>query len=163
MKVLRMEIDLDAAPTSSYGTGVSLKKHVRLGVMSVIEKRACGGVYINDRKLTLYQSERQSKGETISACDLLLEVESLLVCNATLNNFFKAHPDFVPEEWKRKDAHGTPVSIGFFGTEFVLEAGHERPLLVSFGWWNDGWNSDELLLSTEYQPNEDVFAVVSEN
>jgi hypothetical protein len=130
--ILRAEIDLDADPTLPFN-GTIVKKHLKEGKV-VIEKRADGGAYVNSKKLALRRSNRQLNDESIRGTELCVEIEGQqwAVHNATLLDFFKANPQFWPDEWKRDEA-GNTIYIFFWGSEFLRPA--NGGVCIRFGYW----------------------------
>ena len=145
-QVLREEIDTDLDPSLPF-SGAAIESHTREGIV-VYEKRV-DGVYRNGKKLGLYRSSRQMNGKSVRGYELRTEVDGKPVLSASDADFFKSHPEFFPEEWK-KDADGNMLYVFFWGTIYrdadgdlyvrYLYWGGDG-LSESYDWLDCHWNS----------------------
>lgn len=115
-------IDLDADPFVPKGwQGVEFHKK---GGKVKAELRG-DHLYINDRKMEIYLSERQMGGRVVKGHSLREEVSKRDVLDANVLDYLLAHPQLVAESWK-----GTRVF--FWGTIYRF---HDGSLCVRFLFW----------------------------
>ena len=89
IKPVEYTVDLDAPPFIPKGW--------------VVETHLKGGRFkFGDAKVTLYSSENQRIGKCAEVTELQKELESQTVLNANLLDFYLAHPNIIPENWKGK-------------------------------------------------------------
>jgi len=108
-------VDLDAAPFIPEGWTV--KEHHQGGLFK----------YSTMRRVEIYLSKKQKKG-VISGHDLRQELKDQPVCNANLLDFYLAHPELIPADWKGK-------AVFFWGTIYYHSDGN---LYVRCLGWNGG-------------------------
>lgn len=144
---LKAVIDTNLDPRLPFA-GANIEKHARVGNVT-IEKRSDGRLYIDGKKIVLYRSSRQLNGKTIKGHELRTEVDGKPVLSASILDFLKANPEFIPEDWKQ-DENGNTIYIFFWGTIYRSSGGglYVRCLFWSvgewcgfYGWLDDDWYS----------------------
>lgn len=105
-----------------------------------IEEHIKGGILTWDpTKMKLYFSESQRGDRCVVGNDLRKEIRSQPVLNANVLDYLFAHPELIPEEWK-KDECGYIRYIFFWGTIYRYSNGS---LYVRFLYWDEGeWHWD---------------------
>lgn len=118
--LLDHSIDLDASPYLP--NGWSAEEHKKGGFLKW-----------DPTKVRLHFSENQQGGKYVEGNKLRKELETQPVYNANLLDFYLAHPELIPEEWKGK-------SVFFWGTIYRLSDGrlYVRYLYFLGGQW--GWD-----------------------
>ncbi|MEK7251476.1 MAG: hypothetical protein AAB209_13755 [Bacteroidota bacterium] len=102
-----------------------------------IEKHVGDGTLeLDSSRLRLHFSPNQIDGKTIVGNQLRKEFETdkVSVLNACVLDYLLAHPDLIPEDWK-KDENGNTRYIYFWGTVFRSPHGD---LCVRYLCWNGG-------------------------
>ena len=69
---------------------------------SVAEHQKGGQLEFDPQKVSLFLSENQKNGKSITASDLQKEIVGKTVLNADVLDFLLAHPKLIPEEWAGK-------------------------------------------------------------
>lgn len=118
IKLIEHLIDLDADPYVPDGWKV--ERHIK-----------GGSFQFDPEQVAFYLSEKQKKG-TIRGHDLKKELEKKPVFNANLLDYLLAHPDIIPDEWKRNEFR----IIFFWGTEYRDADGK---LCVRYLCWLGRW------------------------
>ncbi len=99
---------------------------------------------LDPSQLKLHLSENQKNGRVVEVNSLKKELEDnkVPVLNACILDYLLAHPELIPESWK-KDENGNTRYIYFWGTEYRHPDGdlYVRYLCWRDGaWlWSDGW------------------------
>ena len=147
VEVLSHIVDGDADPFLPDGWEV--EKHKKQGEMKIT--RASDDLYVNGKKIEFFLSKPQEKGETIVGNDLRKELNALPVLNANVLDYLLAHPELIPDEWK-KDTNGNTRYIFFWGTIYGDSDGHLRRVRCLYWldgrwrwndfWLDDGWGTD---------------------
>lgn len=115
IKIVEHIVDLDADPVLPNGWKV--------------EDHKKGGKWKFDpRQVSLHLSSNQMCNKTIVGNELRKELAREPVANANLLDWYLAHPEFIPEEWKGK-------AVFFWGTIYRRSVGH---LYVRCLCWNGG-------------------------
>lgn len=131
VKTLEHVINLNAGPFIPNGWSV--------------EQHQQGGPFKWDPKaVELYLSEPQRKEKSIEGNKLRKELENKAVLNANVLDYLLAHPNLIPEEWKKDEKNRTRY-IFFWGTIYRSSYGC---LYVRCLYWNDGrwhWSDDWLV------------------
>ncbi len=89
-------VHTDATPTLL--SGWKIESHQGMGELR-LELRN-GKLFANDREVTRYLSEQQKTGY-IRGHDLQQQLAGRPVLNATVLDYLLAHPELIPESWKR--------------------------------------------------------------
>lgn len=104
--------------------------------LSVEEHRRAGDFVWDPKKVLLYLSKIQKKGKVIEGNKLRKELSEKPVLNANVLDYLLAHPELIPEEWKRKQ-------VFFWGTIYRTSAGHLFVRHLEYDgerWsWGCGW------------------------
>jgi hypothetical protein len=116
-----------------------------------VESHTKGGQFVfNPAKIKLYLSPNQQNGKSIDGNKLRKELANEPVFNANVLDYLLAHPELIPEEWK-KDERGNTRYIFFWGTIYRVSSGHlcVRCLYFHVGswrwyfiWLDDDWDDD---------------------
>jgi len=102
-----------------------------------VEQHIKGGKFIFDlASVFLYLSKKQQNGGYILGDDLRKELRRKPILNANVLDYLLAHPEIIPEEWK-KNASGNTRYIFFWGTIYRDSDGslYVRSLYFSEGRW----------------------------
>lgn len=105
-----------------------------------VEEHKKGGQFAFDpAKIKLYLSPNQQDGEVIGGNELRKEMASEPVLNANVLDYLLAHPELIPEDWK-KDEQGKTRYVFFWGTIYRYSSGYlcVRSLYWGGGSW--GWS-----------------------
>ena len=124
VSVIKHIIDCDAEPFCPKGWKVE-------------EHRKGGQLEWDHSKAMLHLSPNQMDGKYIEGNKLRKELANMPVMNANVLDWYLAHPELIPDEWKGK-------VIFFWGTIYRLSDGL---LYVRYLFWGDGewfWSSDWL-------------------
>ncbi len=120
-------VDLDAKPTWPEDFGIP--EHFGFGNVDV-QKRSPNDLYVNGKKVILYQSPKQTDGgDPIWGWEVLNELPKRVVLNATLHNFLQKNEDFIPEDWGA-DADGKVIYIYFLGTKFFRRDAEDQRVFL---------------------------------
>ena len=108
----------------------------------VEEHKKMGQLVFDPAKVKLYLSRNQQNGKRIKGNELRKELANEPVLNANVLDYLLAHPELIPEEWKKDEKDNTRY-IYFWGTIYRYSSGYlcVRCLCWSGGsWdWNDHW------------------------
>jgi hypothetical protein len=107
----------------------------------VEEHKKGGQLMLDMSKVRLHLSPNQMDGKRIEGNKLRKELASESVLNANVLDYLLAHPDLIPEDWK-KDERGNTRYIFFWGTIYRTGGGlGVRCLSWHDGaWdWGNGW------------------------
>ncbi|MBI5421279.1 MAG: hypothetical protein HZA35_03130 [Parcubacteria group bacterium] len=103
---------------------------------SVVEHKRGGLMKWDPSKVKLHLSENQQGSGHIEGNELRKELESQSIYNANLLDFYLAHPELIPEEWKGK-------VVCFWGTIYRNSGGRSCVRFLSSDggqWhWSYGW------------------------
>lgn len=99
----------------------------------VIENRKMGKIKWDPSKFSFHLEPEQKTGY-IKGKELRKRLEGKPVVNAAFMDYLQAHPDMVPESWK-KDEQGRTRFIYAWGTIFRRSVGY---LYVRYWCWGDG-------------------------
>lgn len=133
--VVKHVIDLDAPPFVPNGWDVELETHIK------------GGQFEWDpAKVSLYLSEDQQDGKTIQGCKLRKELSGKPVYNANLLDFLLAHPELIPNAWKRE-------VVFFWGT--LYRAGG-RVYVRCLTWGGDKWEGSVYRVGNDFNAHNPV-------
>ncbi|MBN1779305.1 MAG: hypothetical protein JW816_03755 [Candidatus Buchananbacteria bacterium] len=126
-------VNLDAPPILPFdGATVETNKG---GGWVTVQKRA-DGLYVDDRKVILYRSERQNGGKAIRGYELRDEVMNLPVLHPNVMNGLYEHSHLIPEDWKQNEVR----FIYFWAVTF---RGLRGDLYVHYLFWCGGsWTWD---------------------
>jgi len=115
----------------------------------VEEHKKGGQIDFDPAQVLLDLAMGQMGGKSIRGHELRKEHAGDRVLNANVLDYLLAHPDLIPEEWK-KDEQGNTRYIFFWGTVYRRSSGYlcVRCLCWSDGrwfwggsWLDDGWSS----------------------
>ncbi len=127
-------VDLDADPFVPVGW--------------IVEEHIRGGQFEFDpAKVALYLDEEQQKGGVIGGNKLREKLLDKLVYNANLLDFYLAHSELIPGEWKGK-------AVFFWGTIYRDLRGHlcVRNLICDGGRWNWDYRWLDAGFHDDYNP-----------
>jgi hypothetical protein len=113
---MRATVDLAAVPQLPFPTAL-IASH-ETGTVVSIETRP-DGLYVGEKKVVLFCSERQTAG--VQGPELFAELEGKPVLNANVLHFLIQNPEFIPigPEWKKQgEGEGDEIMIYFWGTLF---------------------------------------------
>ena len=99
-----------------------VKKHRGTGV-AMLELRT-EGLYLGERKIVLFQPERQKNDMFVRGSDLYEEIAAREALNANVHSALFTHPELIPEDWK-VDAQGRMRIVHFWGTMYRLDPSDE--------------------------------------
>lgn len=135
-EIKAIEHTLDCGGSPYTPNGWSVEKHQGNGIVH-LEKKSDGQLYVNGKKVILFLSKKQTKGRTVIGNELREEVSKKEILNANILDYLLAHPELIPEDWK-KDEKGNTRYIFFWGTIYRYSGGD---LCVRCLYWGDGaWN-----------------------
>ena len=129
IKMIEHLINLDADPFVP--DGWTVKEHIKAGQWK-----------FNPNEVEFYLSKEQKKGESIEGNKLHKELADKPVFNANVLDYLLAHPELIPDEWK-KDKNGNTRYIFFWGTIYRSSGG--RLYVRYLRWdgvewdWGDHW------------------------
>ncbi len=101
----------------------------------VEEHKKGGQLSLDMSKIRLHLSPNQMNSKYIEGNRLHKELASQQVLNANVLDYLLAHPELIPEDWKR-DADGNTRYIFFWGTVYHRYSGDD--LCVRYLYWDDG-------------------------
>ncbi|MDA1169251.1 MAG: hypothetical protein O3A36_02860 [bacterium] len=114
----------------------------------VEEHKKRGQVVWDPSQFKLHLSSNQKAGKSIQGHKLRKELESLPTENANLLDYLLAHPNLIPEDWK-KDENGKTRYIFFWGTVYRSSGGY---LCVRYLCFDDGhWQAFARLYYLDYE------------
>lgn len=116
-RVAEHMIDCDAAPFIPDG-------------WTIVEHQKSGLWKWDPSQVTLYLSTLQRQGKLISGNSLRQKLKHKLVLSACVLDHLFAHPELIPEDWKRR-------YVFFYGTTYCDHDG--RPCVRFLGWNSDRW------------------------
>jgi hypothetical protein len=150
-------LNLDANPFVPEGwRGVAKDGHKKMGKDVPLERRG-DDLYLNGKKIVFRLSEQQ-KGGYIKGEELRKELQDKVVLNANVLDYLLAHPDLIPESWK-KDERGNTRFIYFWGTIYRDSSGS---LYVRYLCWDgDCWDWDCHWLGLGWLSNEPAAVLAS--
>ena len=106
------------------------------------EHKKGGQLKLDLSKVRLHLSPNQTNGKVIQGNNLRKELANEPVLNANVLDYLLAHPELIPEDWKR-DEKGNTRYIFFWGTIYRSSDGSlfVRYLYFKDGsWdWSDSW------------------------
>lgn len=122
-----IRVRVGASPSLPFD-GATILYHAGKGWV-LVEKRP-DGLYVDGRKVMLFLSERQEKGQTIRGYELRYALTGKPVLNATLADALYENQHLVPEDWQGKVVY-------FWGTRFSGRGGDGcvRCLFFGVGAW----------------------------
>lgn len=128
IKMIEHIVDLDAQPFIP--KGLELHSHKKGGQFKY-----------NPSKIKLYLHEFQKNGGRIEGNKLQKELENIPCYNANLLDFWLAHKELIPEQFKEK-TDGYITYIFFFDTVYRDSRGllYVRCLFWHGGGWNSSYN-----------------------
>lgn len=139
---VRHTIDLGKQPRLPFDRAEAAK-HEGEGIVE-IEQRSDYNLYLGDKKVELFLSERQKGDKTIIGHELRKELASEPMLNAKVLDYLLANTHLIPKEWK-VDKFG-PRYIFFWGTicHYCLDLVYVRYLYFRRGeWtWRCAWLGD---------------------
>ncbi len=150
-------VDCDANPFVSDGWKV--EEHKKGGQVT-IEHRG-DDLFVNDCKIELYLHKGQQNGKGISGY-VLRDALKREVLNACILHYLLAHPDLIPDSWKKNTDH--KVRVYFWGTIYRCSDSHS--LSVPYLGWSAascGWSFGQDCLSNDYRGNDLALVLASEN
>jgi len=131
-------IDLDAAPFVPEG-------------WQVVEHKKGGQWKWDSNAVQLYLSDGQKDGKYVKGDKLREEIKGKPVLNANVLDYLLAHPELIPEDWK-KDEKGNTLFIHFWGIIYRDPLGglcvrcldwHGSRWLWDCDWLGGGWGSGD--------------------
>ena len=137
-------LDLTTIPKLPFD-GAEIVENKGAGVVR-LERRG-DDLYLDGKKIELHLSPKQKKG-TIGGNDLRKYLEGKPVLNAAVLDYLLAHPELIPDSWK-KNKEGNTLYTFFFGTIYRRADGnlYVRCLCWDVGrwvsryrWLGSGWN-----------------------
>jgi len=112
----------------------------------VEEHKKGGQLTLDMSKVRLHLSPNQMDGKRIEGNKLRKELATEPVLNVNVLDYLLAHPDLIPEDWK-KDERGNTRYIFFWGTMYRYSSGHLFVRFLCWGggawYWNHGWLDDD--------------------
>ncbi len=142
-------VNLDA-PIKLPFNGAEIESQIGSGWVK-IEKRL-DGLYIDNRKVSLYLSERQKNGNTIKGYELREELTGKLVLHPNILDAILDHSYLLPEDWK-KDEKGDIRFIFFWAV--IFRSPSFDNLYVRYLYFHDGWwNSNYYWLDNDWDDND---------
>jgi hypothetical protein len=137
VKTLEHIIELNADPSTPIG-------------WKVVQHQQGGSFKWDPTQVQFYLSEPQRKEKSIEGNKLRKKLEGKPVFNANLLDYLLAHPNLIPEEWK-KDQNGRTRYIFFWGTIYRDSVGS---LCARFLYWLGGkWQSSNDWLDNDWGVN----------
>jgi hypothetical protein len=130
IKPVEHAIDFGATPLVPEGW--SVEEHKK-GKVAKLERRG-DELYLDGKKIELWLSKPQKKGNVIGGNDLRKEVSKRSVINANLPEYLLKNPHLIPDAWK-KDEKGNTIYIFFWGTVCRFSDGR---LDVRYLYWDGG-------------------------
>lgn len=115
-------IDTNVSPKLPF-PGATIESNIEMGKIS-----------FDPTKFELYLDEGQQDGKYIEGYDLRKKLAKKNVVNAAFMDYLEAHPNLVPDSWK-KNADGNTNYIYAWGTIFRNSDGN---LFVRYWCWDDG-------------------------
>ena len=109
---------------------------------TVVENRPCG--QIKPEETDLYVSEGQEKG-SVSGYELQKKLANLPVLNAVMLDWYLAHPELIPEDWKGK-------YVFFWGTIYRNSDG--RLCVRCLHWDGSQWYWDCSWLGSDFDSSD---------
>ncbi len=100
-KIVAIEQKVDCSGDPRAPEGWQVEKHDRSTKVVFLEKRADGELYINGKKVLRYLSKKQINGKSLVGTELREELSGKKVLNAIILDYLLAHPELIPEEWKK--------------------------------------------------------------
>jgi len=133
--VTKHTVDLGAPPRPPFD-GAEVVKHEGDGVVE-IELRSDDNLYIDDKKVELFLSERQKGDKWIVGQELHRELEDgeQVFLNSNVLDYIYEHPELFPEHCK-KDENGDTRYIFFWGS--IFRHSFDGGLYVRYLYWNGG-------------------------
>lgn len=131
-----IEHAVDCGGTPYTPDGWSIESNKKGGVVK-LEKRADGQLYIDGKKVVLFRSKKQLNGKTMVGHKLREEVSGKEILNAIILDYLLAHPELIPENWK-KDEEGNTIYIFFWGTIYRRSGG--SLFVRCLFWLGSQWN-----------------------
>jgi hypothetical protein len=112
-----------------------------------VENHKRGGqIAFDPEKIELYLTERQ-KTEWVNSTDVQKELEGRNVLNANVLDYLLAHPELIPESWK-KDENGNARFIYFWGT--IYRDSGDRLCVRCLYWGVGRWDWDRSWLGAGF-------------
>lgn len=103
----------------------------------VEEHKKGGQLEWDPSKVSLHLSKNQMDGKTIEGNKLRKELAKMPVMNANVLDWYLAHPELIPDEWKGK-------AVFFWGTIYRSSGGD---LCVRYLYWDGGrWDWSDFWL-----------------
>jgi len=136
IKAIEHCIDCDAQPFIPSG-------------WELVEHQKNGNIKFDPSKVDFYISKKQKNG--FEGNKLRVELKDKKVLNANVLDYLLAHPEIIPEEWK-KDKDGNTRYLFFWGTIYRLAIGR---LYVRCLYWGDGeWQWSDRWLGSDFRGND---------
>lgn len=148
LTVVKNTIDLGKPPQLPFG-GAEVVKHEGKATVE-IELRSDDNLYLDNKKIELFLSERQKGDNRIVGHELRQEIEDgkRTLLNSNVLDYIYDHPELFPEHWK-KDENGEIHYIFFWGSIFRSPSGgslyvrylcwDDDSLSRDFDWLDGGW------------------------
>jgi len=158
--VIKHTVDLGASPLPPFFDGVEVVKHEGGGVVE-IELRSDDNLYIDDKKVELFFSERQKGDGMVVGHELRQELEDgkWVLLNSNVLDYLYEHPEFFPEHWK-KDENGDTRYIFFWGSVFRDPSSGNLYVRVLY-WKGDELNHDDHCLVNSWDRQSPSASVAS--
>lgn len=142
-----IEVNLDATPKPPFaGAQIEHQSTGEQGWVTV-EKKA-DGLYVADRKVTLWLSEHQQGDKSLRGHELREELTGALVLHPNILDALYEHQSLIPEDWK-KDEQGR-IRFVFFWTVIFRNADgdlfvrdlyfHGGQWIISYDWLDRVWS-----------------------
>ncbi len=131
-----IEVNLGISPKLPFD-GAVVESHTGEG-WAPVQKRL-DGLYVDNRKVEVFLSERQQNGKTVQGLELREELTGKPVLNANILDALLEYPHLIPEDWK-KDENGKTLYIFFWGTEYRYRGG--SLYVRDLHWCGGRWYSD---------------------
>lgn len=147
IKAIEHTLDLATTPQLPF-TEAAVIEHKGTDVVR-LERRG-DDLYLDGKKVELHLSPGQKKGR-IGGYDLRKYLETKPVLNAAVLDYLLAHPELIPESWKR-DEEGNTRYIFFWGTIYRNAGGD---LYVRYLCWFVGcWVSRYFWLDNDWYADD---------
>jgi hypothetical protein len=130
IKLIEYAVDCNVEAIVPSGYNWTVEEHRKSGVVK-LERRGAD-LYVNGKKVELYLSKPQKKGNTIVGNDLRKDVAKRQVLSATILDYLLKleNQHLIPEEWKGK-------AIFFWGT--IYRSADGNLYVRCLCWDGDGW------------------------
>lgn len=149
-----IEVNLSISPKLPF-EGATVEWHHGEGWVQVQKRQ--DGLYVGDKKVVLYLSERQESGKTIQGHELRQALTGKPVLTANIMDALLAHPYLIPQDWM-KDGKGNTIYIYFWGTGYRYGG---RLSVRCFRWGGGRWYSHCVYLDVRWDAHSPAVSLTS--